>query len=467
MSGIAGIFAPGRREQVRRMLDRIAHRGRAGNDILDEPGATLGAAWPKPQSDSLGSSPLCVQDDVDEGHFARAQIVDGHPMLERDPIGVAPLYYGRTEDGVLCFASEVKAMLPVANDVKELPPGHRYDGNRLECCFSLQQQPPAGDSPETIAKELRRRLADSVEKCITEAETGAWLSGGLDSSAIAALARPHFGVFHTFAAGLSGAPDMVYARAVADSIGSEHHEIRLSFARLLELLPEVIFHLESFDALLVRSSILNYAASQTASEYVAAVFSGEGSDELFAGYEYLKSVDPPVLGDELLDITSRLHNTALQRVDRCASAHGNVAHVSFLDPQVVDYALRIPADLKLHDGIEKWVLRRSMEGLLPDCVLHRRKAKFWEGGGLGDFLAHYADEHVSDEEFGRERSLSNGWTLNTKEELMYYRVFKETFGTLADLSWMGRTKGAPGGEASHQGRAVESPERSGMAPRSS
>jgi len=174
------------------------------------------------------------------------------------------------------------------------------------------------------------------------------------------------------------------------------------------------------------------------------VFSGEGGDELFAGYEYLKSLDPVALPGELLDITGRLHNTALQRVDRCSAAHGVVAHVSFLDPEVVDYALRIPAHLKLHDGVEKWILRRAMAGALPDEVLNRRKAKFWEGAGVGELLARYADEHISDDEFARQSTFSNGWSLNTKEEMMYYRIFQEHFGALPNLAWVGRTKGAPG-----------------------
>jgi len=272
---------------------------------------------------------------------------------------------------------------------------------------------------------------------------GSWLSGGLDSSTMAALARPFVSNLHTFAAGFPDAPDVEHAREVADFIKSDHHEVVVSFKDLLDTLPDVIYHLESFDALLVRSSITNYLVAKRASEYVDAVFSGEGGDELFAGYEYLRNVNLNDLADELIDITARLHNTALQRVDRSASAHGTVAHVGFLDPDVVDYALRIPVKFKLRDDVEKWILRRAMDGELPKRVLNRKKSKFWEGAGVGELIFEYADDKISDKEFTQERTLPNEWMINTKEELMYYRIFKEHFGELEDLSWMGRTKGAP------------------------
>ncbi len=294
-----------------------------------------------------------------------------------------------------------------------------------------------------MATELRELLEASVEKRVGDAQVGSWLSGGLDSSAMAALARPHMDTLHTFAAGVSGAPDIEHAREVAAFIGSDHHEVIVTLDDMLAALPKVIYHLESFDALLVRSSITNYLVAKLASEYVDEVFTGEGGDELFAGYEYIKSLDPVLLPDELIDIANRLHNTALQRVDRSASAHGTVAHVGILDPDVVDYALRIPVDFKLKDGVEKWIFRRAMDGALPERVLNRKKAKFWEGAGVSELLAGYADEHITDEEFARERTLPNSWTVNTKEELMYYRIFREHFGELEDLSWMGRTKGAP------------------------
>ena len=449
MSGIVGIARPGEQELVNRMLDDIAYRGPAGRAVVETNGATLGVVWTGPQSEALinTNGQSLVRDAGANGHLAEAKATPQGLILVRDQLGRAPLYYGRTEDGTLSFASEVKALLKATHDINEVLPGHSYtdQGDVWQSYFQLEKQVPLEKPFEDIAKELHRRLADSVERRVEEsgAHVGSWLSGGLDSSTMAALARPHVDKLYTFAAGVPDAPDLRHAREVADYIDADHHEVVVSFDDMMAALPEVIYHLESFDALLVRSSITNYLVAKAASDYVPAVLSGEGGDELFAGYDYIKAMDLEALPDELIDITNRLHNTALQRVDRSASAHGTIAHVGFLDPDVVDYALRIPPDLKLHDGVEKWILRRAMDGQLPESVLDRTKAKFWEGAGVGEQLSRHAEAQISDSEFARERQLPNGEVLNTKEELMNYRVFRETFGDFDDLSWMGRTKGAP------------------------
>lgn len=251
---------------------------------------------------------------------------------------------------------------------------------------------------------------------------------------------------HSFAAGLPGAPDLEFARMVADHLKTTHHEVIVNPHDLPEVLEEVIYALESFDALLVRSSIMNFLVSRVAKDYIDTVFSGEGGDELFAGYEYLQSLPLNRIPSELVDITKRLHNTALQRVDRSAFANGLTPLVPFVDLEVLDYALIIPPEYKIVQGnppIEKWILRKSMEDTLPKPVLWRKKSKFWEGSGVQNILADYADEKISDDEFISERIVHSGWKIHTKEELLYYRIFNDHFGSIEDLSWMGRTKGAP------------------------
>ena len=299
--------------------------------------------------------------------------------LLRDGLGVAPLYYGEI-DGVLAFASEIKALVGQAERIKEFPPGHWYHPKKgLVKFFDLQPVPPLTIEAEEAATRLRACLKKSIKGYAETGEVGSLLSGGLDSSTMAALARPYLEELHTFAVGLKGAPDLHYARQIAGHIRSEHHEATASFDELLKVLPEVIYHLESFDAPLIRSSLTHYLVTKMAAEYVPAVFSGEGSDELFAGYSYIKKLPPEKLPEELIDITRRLHNTALQRVDGMTAANGLVAYMSFLDPEVVSLALRIPPEYKLYRGdgqpVEKWILRKAMEGILPRILTGRK------GGG--------------------------------------------------------------------------------------
>ncbi len=440
MSGIVGIAKPGNRTGVKHMLDKIAHRGNT-TKILETPFVTLGATW---NNNHTAISKVQKQSKTnwsDEVFGNSVLVQDDHLLLKRDPLGVTPLYYGWTKDGFLCFASEVKGLLVVTQDVYEIPPGHTFDGHYFTTYSQLHQLPEIKSPSEKIAQGLHRRLESAVESHASTGNVGAWLSGGLDSSIMASLARRYSHPFHTFAVGIPGSPDIEYARIAANYIQSEHHEVLIQIDDLLSVLPEVIYHLESFDAWLVRSSILNYLVARLAAEFVPSVFSGEGADELFAGYEYLKLIDPTELAEELINITSGLHNTALQRVDRCASAHGTVAHVCFLDPAVVDYALRIPTKYKIHNGVEKWILRQAVINDLPDVIINRRKSKFWQGAGVQELLAMHAEEQISDADFAKERSLHNGWKLNTKEELMYYRIFRGHFNEFDDLSWMGRSKG--------------------------
>ena len=443
MSGIAGIAQPGMVAQVESMVAKLTHRGPKQIKIIETSTATLGVASRDQETVELLAQQNLALDARGGLHCAQAQASERGVQLKRDRLGVAPLYYGTLPEGEMAFASEVKALLPLTREVRELPPGHTLEDSKLEPYYQLKRQPELEIGFDDCKRVLRDRLETAVEKRIGDGDVGAWLSGGLDSSTLAALVRPHIQTLYTFAAGVEGADDLMYAQQVADYLDSNHYEVIVTLPDMLAVLPEVIYHLESFDAWLVRSSITNYLVAKRAADFVPAVFSGEGGDELFAGYEYLKEIAPDSLADELIDITGRLHNTALQRVDRCASAHGTIAYVGFLDANVVDWAFHIPVAYKMNGGVEKWILRQAVADLLPEAVTFRPKVKFWQGAGVAEQIAEYAAQQISDSEFEHERKLANGWRLNSKEELYYYHIFQEHFGNLDDLSWVGRTKGSP------------------------
>lgn len=442
MAGITGILEKGCRQMVTQMLEKISYRGNYSKKVLELEDATVGIVWSWHEDEQVKRNleKNIFIDGSGFGHCASCSKISGEWVLRRDELGSAPVYYTKNSRGSLCFASEIKALLPVNLNVHELLPGHSMHNGIIKQDYFLEQPPVMNKDPEEISSELLFYLAGAVTRRISSDSMGAWLSGGLDSSAIAALAKPWLNSFHTFSGGLKDAPDLTFAREVAKHIGSQHHEIILTPDDIFSTLPELIYHLESFDPLLVRSSVVNFLVAKTTSEFVGEVFSGEGADEFFAGYEYLKSLPENILPDELEKIAGNLHNTAFQRVDRCASAFGTTAHIAFADPILFEYALKIPVHFKLHDGVEKWILRKAVKGILPDNVVNRKKSKFWQGSGVEGIIADYASEAISDHDFKAQRHLKNGWTLNSKEELFYYRIFTEAFGELEDLDWMGRSQ---------------------------
>lgn len=445
MAGIAGINKPGEFDIVGRMLDKISHRGKYGRKIFSTGNSTLGLVYNESESGFLNNceAEKTVLDKTDESRFAIAVEIDSTLELARDEIGVAPLYYGYIYDRVLVFASEVKSLFELTPFLNELPPDSRLFKNKIRFNHRKEKITIEDGSDRNYAGQLFQRLDSVIKYSVNEKKIGSWLSGGLDSSALAVLVKPYVAGLSTFSSGVKDAPDLKYAAEMAEYLKSDHHEIIVSLENMIKVLDKVIYHLESFDPLLVRSSITNYLTAAKASDYVDEILSGEGGDELFGGYLYLKEIPRVRLTEELTDLTGRLHNTALQRVDRSASAFGLIAHTPFLNPFIIDLAFQIPPELKIKDGVEKWILRKAMEGKLPGNILNRTKAKFWEGAGVGLLLSDYADYKISDSDFRLLRQLKNGWTLNSKEELFYYLIFREYFGDLPNLDWMGRTKNSP------------------------
>ncbi|MCC6490084.1 MAG: hypothetical protein IT364_21540 [Candidatus Hydrogenedentes bacterium] len=305
-------------------------------------------------------------------------------------------------------------------------------------------RPRIAEAPlEEILPEIRRRLDTAVQKrLMSDVPVGVYLSGGLDSSLIAAAMRPHTVELHSFTAGMKGAPDLLSAREVARHLGTIHHEAVYTEEDVEQALPDIICYLESFDAPLVRSAIPMYFVSELASKFVKVILSGEGADELFAGYEYLTQYKSGAeLRQELNTIVERLQDTNLQRCDRMTMAHGIEGRVPFLDLDLVRYLARIPTEyLQAHGGRpEKWLLREACKGWLPQRFLMRKKMKFSEGAGSSTLLAHKAAKAISRGEFENTKHVAPGITLRSREEAYYYQLWRKAMGSHVPPSLVGRT----------------------------
>jgi len=439
MCGIAAVWGPGAPELAQRIAERMTHRGPDGHGLkqLPEHGLSLAhrrlaiidpAGGKQPlaasgdtavlvangmiyndcalrrsldgdafvtSSDSESILRHCMRSGTDgvadlDGMFAFVMVHDGKLIVARDPIGIKPLYVGRRGD-TFCFASEIKALLPEVDEIHEFPPGHVFDSDvGFRRFYTLPEASDDLSKPDAALAAIRRTLTLAVEKRLrSDVALGVFLSGGLDSSLIAAIASELRPGLKTFAVGLAGSPDLEAARRVARHLGTDHYESILSVEDVMRDLPRILYHLESFDRDLVRSAVPCYYVSKLAAEHVKVVLTGEGADEIFAGYSYHKSYDDlAALQAELRRSVLSMHDINLQRVDRMTMAHGLEARVPFLDRDMLDLAFRIPAALKLpaETRTEKWVLRKAFEELLPDEIIWRKKQQFDQGSGIADLL---------------------------------------------------------------------------------
>jgi asparagine synthase (glutamine-hydrolysing) len=491
MCGIAGVHQTAATADVERMLSLLRHRGPDGLGLEELPQSCLGhtrlaiidvAGGQQPirfgnytisfngeiynyqtlrdqylAADTLHThtdtevilhlyakfGPRCVE--LLDGMFAVAIAGDDGLFLARDPIGIKPLYTAHRGEGVF-FASEIKALMPVADDLREFPAGQWYhsrlgftqyyrvgqdlsalEGNILRELAQFEHEDQVLPVIErTLHEAVRRRLMSDVP-------LGVSLSGGLDSSIVALLARRDLDRLETFGVGVAGSEDLAAAREVAQFLDTQHHERVYDQQAMLRVLPEVLYYLESFDPALVRSAIPNYFLAQLSAEHVKVFLTGEGADELYAGYDYLARFEQPdALHAELVHIVSALHNTNLQRADRMAMVHGLEARVPFLDVRSIALALGLPALWKLRgEGRPaKALLRRAFAAHLPTPIVNRPKQKFSQGAGSSDLIAQVAEETIRDAEFAAERArLAQTWNyhLVNKEALYYYRILHEAY----------------------------------------
>jgi asparagine synthase (glutamine-hydrolysing) len=487
MCGIAGIWGRAEEEVVRTMMGRMVHRGPDSGGTFVDPGfrGVLGhrrlaiidpAGGKQPilgdsdasalvangeiynyralnrelsgkhafHSQSDSETILRLFREVQEASVARLDgmfafvIADGDNLFAaRDPIGIKPLYVGKRE-GQSYFASEQKALAGIAEDVTEFPPGTWFhSGSGYRRFYEVPGPDPRQDPfrLDEATRQLRETLEAAVGKrLMSDVPLGAFLSGGLDSSVICAIARRHMDHLHTFSVGFEGSRDLAAARRAARHLDTIHHEYVLNEHEVVRLLPKIIYHLESYDQDLVRSAIPTYFTARLAAEHVKVILTGEGADELFAGYRYHRGIGRTAdLQRELRRSIGALHNINLQRVDRLTMAHSIEARVPFLDVAMIALAQRIPAELKLRRTsddrlVEKWILRKACEDQLPEEIVWRDKEQFDEGSGTADLIGRRnLDDWLPPSECEEYGKRNREAALRSREECAYHKILLEAY----------------------------------------
>lgn len=378
-------------------------------------------------------------------------------IVARDHMGICPLYWGHDVDGRLWVASEMKAIARMCDDVAVFPPGHVYDSaNGAAPAPWYHRAWRDYDAVSGVAADrdaLRGAFEAAVHRQLMgDVPYGVLLSGGLDSSLVAACAarfarsriedddrgEAWWPRLHSFAIGLEGSPDLAAAQIAADAIGTVHHGFTYSVEEGIDAIAEVIRHVETYDVTTIRASIPMYLlARRIKAMGVKMVLSGEGSDELFGGYLYFhKAPDACAFHHELVRKLDGLHQYDCLRANKSMLAWGVEARVPFLDVQFIDTAMQMDASHKMAgvaaDGtcrIEKAVLREAFEGYLPPEILWRQKEQFSDGVGYGwiDGLKAHAGARISEADMS---SASERFPINppqTPEGYWYRSLFERHF----------------------------------------
>jgi asparagine synthase (glutamine-hydrolysing) len=272
---------------------------------------------------------------------------------------------------------------------------------------------------------------------------GCLLSGGLDSSLVTSIVSRHLPNLHCFSIGLNeSSVDIIAAKKVANFLKipiENHHIVNFTIEEGLSAIRDVIYHLESYDITTIRASTPQYLLAKyiRTNTDIKVLYSGEGSDELFAGYQYSKSAPSDKdLHFDTIRLLSELYLYDNLRTDRTTAAWGLEVRVPFLDKKFTQYVLELDPKLKRSsmEVMEKMLLRNSFKegNYLPDEILYRPKEAFSDAVSSKEVswyksLNVYINQAVSDEQLG-DASIKYPYnTPQTKEALYYRDIFSELY----------------------------------------
>lgn len=383
-------------------------------------------------------------------------------IVSRDPVGVRPLYYSPNRNDALLFTSEIKAALSFDGDLKEFPPGHIFtytfdELNNISCDkynYSSIYDVIAKSLPENdYLKMVQKAVLNSVHRRLNLDKPFAFLlSGGVDSSLVAALSAKYLGrpgpsvPIPTFCCSLKGedgkgvGTDLRYARMVADHIGSNHTEVLFSPEEGLAAIPDVIRTIESWDVTTIRASVVQYMVCKYIGQNTDCkiVFVGEGVDEVASSYLFnWYAPNGDALDKCSKEYVKNIHYYDVKRADRCISRWGLEGRVPLLDPEFIKAYWEIPAEQRMptYKNMEKWVLRKAFDGtnILPNKVLWRTKEAQSDACSSKDkswysIIQEYVEAVISDEEMATTATKYPYCTPQTKEAFYYRKIFCSVFG---------------------------------------
>lgn len=373
-------------------------------------------------------------------------IMEGDDYIAgRDPIGVKPLYYGLDERGRIYFSSEMKSISDQCKSFSTFPPGHYYTAKTGFVKYYEPEYEDEQNANQVLDLDLiRNTLIEATSKrLMSDVPVGVLLSGGLDSSLTSSIAsrmlKEKGKKLHSFSIGLGAdSPDNIAARKAAEFLGTEHHEIHFTLEDGVAILEKIIYHIETYDIICVRSGVPMYLLAKAIAETeVKVILSGEGADEIFGGHLYFRNAPSlEAFQCETIERVQKLFTADLLRADKTTMANGVEARFPFLDKDFLDAAIRIKTaekQPKTYDGVEKYILRKAFDvpedPYLPADILWRQKEQFSDGVGYSwvDALIEFCSSQVSDEQLAGAVAEFPYNSPTTKEAYLYRSIFHKYY----------------------------------------
>ena len=343
-----------------------------------------------------------------------SNIVESEPckiFVGRDPYGVRPLYF--LNDSVIMFSSELKMIANFITSEEKIDyflPGHYMELHLPDTVnpkwknISYIKYHTSGfnsilNKYKNVYEIIQYYFVKAIEKRCdnTEKSIACLLSGGLDSSLVAALVNDRLKMkgiqLETYSIGLKDSEDLKYAKMVSEYLHTKHTEVIVTEKYLIDSIPEVIKAIESYDTTTIRASLGNYLLGKYISKNseCKVIFNGDGADELMGGYLYMEKCPDPIEFDkECRRLLSNIYKYDVLRSDKCISSHGLEPRTPFLDrsfvqrylsldPWVRFSPLLIEKQLIRNAFSKKYFVNSNREAILPDEILWRKKEAFSDG----------------------------------------------------------------------------------------
>lgn len=362
-------------------------------------------------------------------------------FISRDQLGIRSLFIGKKNQNIIISSEakgidenyDVEQFLPRTYTILDLESNYMNSNNYFEfekLNDNYNEEEHINNIRNLMTKAVQKRLMSDRNICCL-------LSGGLDSTIVSALVAKEMktNTLNTYSIGMKGSVDLKYSKIAAEYLKTNHTIIELSPEEFLNAIDATIYQIESYDVTTVRASIGNYLVScyirDNSKDIV--VFCGDVSDEIFGsykGFHYASSNDS--FYEENMKMLNNINYFDVLRSDKSISGAGLEARVPFSDPELIKYVMSMnPKHKQFKNRMEKYIIRKSFEDILPKELAWRVKTAFSDGVSREEnpsyaLIQEFINNKYTDTEY-QERSKKYMHNTPYDKESLYYREIFENY----------------------------------------